>query len=242
MRCFLQICLLILLSCEVPHDRQVQINQLDSLPFSSYLEHDTTIDILSVLDSGWIDLKQLDSSFSIDIRYATMNNFVGIRMYPCGRCILKWEVGQALLRVQQELKQKGLGLKLFDCYRPWSVQKALWQKMPDARYVTRPEKGSMHNRGAAVDLTIIDESGNELDMGTAYDFFGEEAYHTFTEHDSKVMHNRALLKSLMEAAGFKPIRTEWWHYSYQEKMFPLIDYHWPCPGEDNSWEVDVKPK
>ncbi|MCB0684881.1 MAG: M15 family metallopeptidase [Saprospiraceae bacterium] len=181
---------------------------------------------------------QLDSTFRFDIRYATTNNFVGLQLYPCPRCILRSEVAAAVVEVQTKLRDMGLSLKFYDCYRPQSIQYELWQKMPDARYVTPPDRGSMHNRGGAVDLTIIDEHGDELDMGTPYDFFGQEAYHTFTGHSPTVQYNRDLLKSLMEAVGFKHIRTEWWHYSYQNTMYPLSDYHWPCPDSQRAWPVE----
>ncbi|MBK8502743.1 MAG: M15 family metallopeptidase [Saprospiraceae bacterium] len=174
----------------------------------------------------------VDSTITLDIRYATTNNFVGIRLYPCARCILRPDVAEALNGVHDLLRQQGLGLKLYDCYRPWSVQKALWDKMPDARFVTPPDKGSMHNRGTAIDVTIIDEKGDELDMGTPYDFFGEEAYHTFTDLPEKIRFNRDLLKSQMLEAGFGHIRTEWWHYSYQKRLYELSDYQWPCPKQD----------
>ena len=224
------ISLYLLSACQAPTERNVQIQDLASLPIE-LAEPDPPSFLLPPLDSGWVDLQELDSTLVIDIRYATTNNFVESKMYPCARCLLRAEVAQALLFVQRKLQVKGLGLKFYDCYRPWSVQKALWEKMPDARYVTRPEKGSMHNRGGAVDLTIIDQHGDELDMGTPYDFFGEEAYHTFTELPDSILSNRELLKSTMLEAGFHHIRTEWWHYSFQKKMYELSDYQWPCPSD-----------
>ncbi|MEM6725958.1 MAG: M15 family metallopeptidase [Bacteroidota bacterium] len=181
-------------------------------------------------DGGFIDVKLLDSTVTIDIRYATTNNFVEEVMYDCGRCLLRPEVAKAVVKLHRELIDRGLGgLKFFDCYRPRPVQQKLWDKVPDPRYVTNPAKGSMHNRGAAVDLTILDAEGNELDMGTGFDFFGKEAYHDYTDHPEIILDNRNLLKTSMEAAGFRGIRTEWWHYSYKVKGgYEISDFLWDC--------------
>lgn len=211
-----------------PEESGVALQQLNQLPLIPAPSEKALPRPLIPPDSNWLDVTSLDSTIVIDIRYATTDNFTGEVMYPCARCILRPEVARAILRVHLKLKKKGLGLKLYDCYRPRSVQETLWTKMPDARYVTPPEKGSMHNRGMAVDVTIIDEHRHELDMGTSYDFFGQEAYHTFTGHPDSVLANRELLKSLMLDAGFGHIRTEWWHYSYQRKAYDVSDYQWPC--------------
>lgn len=117
---------------------------------------------------------------------------------------------------------------MFDCYRPRPYQQRLWDKKSDPNYVTPPAQGSMHSRGAAVDLTLVDAKGVELDMGTPYDFFGEKAHTDYTKLPAKVLENRRLLREAMEAAGFKGIRTEWWHFSYRLKQYPLSDYVWPC--------------
>ena len=185
---------------------------------------------LQALPNGWVDLGMADSSLILDIRYATENNFVSKAMYNCGRCLLRSEAAEKVLQLQRELKLLGLGLKLFDCYRPSTVQQLLWEKVPDARYVTPPTKGSMHNRGVAVDLTLIDlKSGKELEMGTGYDFFGEEAYHSYTQHNLSILQNRRLLKEKMLGIDFRHIRTEWWHYSYTIGSFEISDYEWDCP-------------
>lgn len=177
----------------------------------------------------WTELRRLDPSIRNDLRYATDSNFVGEQLYECGRCFLRPEVAKAVVAAQQELQQQGLGLKMFDCYRPRPIQWKLWEKVPNPGYVADPRKGSVHNRGGAVDLTIIDEEGRPLDMGTPYDFFGRKAYHTYTGLADSVLANRRLLKNLMESHGFRSIRTEWWHYSYTKKNYPLSDMLWNCP-------------
>ena len=117
---------------------------------------------------------------------------------------------------------------MFDCYRPRPIQQKLWDKVPNPSYVTPPSRGSMHNKGAAVDLTIVDTLGQQLDMGTTFDFFGKEAHHTYTAHSDTIQANRNLLKSTMESVGFSSIRTEWWHYSYKKKSYALSDMLWDC--------------
>ena len=181
-----------------------------------------------VIPDGWVDISGYDSGIVEDIRYATDNNFVNEKLYECGRCFLRKPAAEALIKVQQKLQNKGYSLKLFDCYRPKPVQQLLWDKVPDARYVTPPDKGSMHNRGLAVDLTILDASGTELDMGTGYDHFGPEAYHGYKDFPNHVLDNRSLLRSIMNQYGFRHIKTEWWHYSLTGSKGDISDWQWDC--------------
>lgn len=150
-----------------------------------------------------------------DLRYATTNNFMKRKMYPAktDMTYLRLPAAEALKKVQEELATKGLGLKIFDAYRPYSVTVQFWELVKDERYVANPAKGSGHNRGIAVDLTIIDlKSGIELDMGTGFDNFTDTAHSNFLHPDKKVLENRKLLRSLMEKNGFKVLDTEWWHF------------------------------
>ncbi len=175
----------------------------------------------------WTELTSADG-YIIDIRYATDDNFVKEAVYPCGRCFLKPKVARSLSIIRDELKEQGFMLKLFDCYRPRPAQYKLWEKVPNPDYVANPAEGSMHNRGVAIDLTLADKSGKELDMGTPYDFFGPEAHHDYAVHSLKIQNLRTKLKSIMESHGFQHIRTEWWHYSYTLASYPLEDWQWPC--------------
>lgn len=179
-------------------------------------------------DRGFTDLAKMDASIKLDIKYATADNFTKSKIYDCPRCLLRPEAAEAVIKAHKALKKNGMGLKVFDCYRPRPYQQRLWDKVPNPDYVTPPVKGSMHSRGAAVDLTIVDANGKELDMGTAYDFFGREAHTDNYNLPQKVLTNRRLLRETMAAVGFKGIRTEWWHFSYQSKVWPLSDYVWPC--------------
>jgi D-alanyl-D-alanine dipeptidase len=178
---------------------------------------------------GFADVVALESSIRLDIRYATTNNFTKAKIYDCPRCLLRPAAAAAIVRAHEALRKQGYGgLKMFDCYRPRPYQQRLWDKVPNPDYVTPPAKGSMHSRGAAVDLTIVDRNGQELDMGTPYDFFGREAHFDYTRLSPKVLANRRLLRSTLEAVGFEGIRTEWWHFSYRGQNFPLSDFVWKC--------------
>lgn len=179
----------------------------------------------------WLELSQLDSSLLLDLKYATTDNFVEEQMYECGRCFLRPKAARQVVAIHQQLQQKGYGLKLLDCYRPRPIQQKLWDKVPNPSYVTPPKKGSMHNRGRAVDLTLTDATGRELDMGTPFDFFGPRAHHTYTQLPDSIMQRRLLLKGIMEENGFRSIRTEWWHYYFAEPGYSLEDWLWECDEE-----------
>ena len=164
-----------------------------------------------------VELRSLIPGLRYDLRYATENNFMGRLMYPRNtrHSFLRKPVADALARVQADLAEKGLALKIFDAYRPYSVSVAFWELVGDERYVANPAKGSGHNRGIAVDLTIIEKAtGNELDMGTGFDNFSDTADHDFTSLSQEVLANRKLLRETMEKFGFAPYPAEWWHYSF----------------------------
>lgn len=165
-----------------------------------------------------VELKQVVNAVVYDLKYATRDNFMQRRMYARGTNItfLRKNAALALAGVQQELNQKGYGIKVFDAYRPWSVSKSFWDLVQDERYVANPSRGSNHNRGTAVDLTIIELStGRELDMGTGFDNFTDTAHHPFKNLPPQVLHNRELLKTVMQKHGFEPYTEEWWHYTYK---------------------------
>ncbi|MEZ4988443.1 MAG: D-alanyl-D-alanine dipeptidase [Saprospiraceae bacterium] len=177
----------------------------------------------------WTEVNRIAPNIRLDIRYATANNFTGQVLYACPRCFLRPEAAQAIAAAQRELETEGLGLKMFDCYRPRDVQWKLWEIFPQPGYVADPRTGSIHNRGGAVDLTIVDSQGHELDMGTEFDFFGPRANHTFTDLPPEVLENRQKLKALMLKHGFSSIRSEWWHYNFKAQEYPLADEEWNCP-------------
>ena len=203
-------------------------NTSNKLPINAFPIEEKQAIVFDYDTSSWTNIGLLDTTIVLDLRYATANNFVKEVLYPCGRCFLRPEVALVVQQAHKILQRKGLGLKLFDCYRPKPIQEKLWEKVPNANYVTPPWKGSMHNRGAAIDLTIIDASGRALDMGTPYDYFGKEAHHTYQKHPKSVLENRRLLKKTMESVDLQAIRTEWWHYSYQKKKYVISEMQWRC--------------
>jgi len=171
-----------------------------------------------------VDMKKLDSTIILDIRYATTNNFTGKQVYDEARFFLRKEPAQKLLEVQKELVKLGLGLKIFDGYRPLSVQKKFWEIMPDERYVADPKKGSRHNRGAAVDLTLVDKNGNEIPMPTQYDDFTEKASRDYFDLPAQILINRKFLEDIMVKYGFTGFPTEWWHFDYQDwEKYDVLD-------------------
>jgi len=167
-----------------------------------------------------VDITTVDPTILVEMRYATSNNFTGQVIYPVGKCYLRRDIADHLHKVQQSLQQRGLGLKVWDCYRPFSVQEKLWAIRPDTRYVARPVEhdgipveGSKHNRGAAVDVTLVDSSGNEEPMPTDFDDFSERAHRNVLRGtNKKALRNMRILEVAMVREGFEPLPTEWWHF------------------------------
>jgi len=179
--------------------------------------------------SDFVRLKDLSPDFVYELKYATPDNFLKQAVYDCGECYLRKSTAEALVKANEAFKQLGYRIKLFDCYRPLSVQKKMWKILPGTHYVANPAKGSKHNRGAAVDLTLVDAQGGELNMGTPFDFFGKEAHHTYTQHSKEVLENRKLLKETLDKFNFKSIYSEWWHYEYRPEMQSKVEnFEWQC--------------
>jgi D-alanyl-D-alanine dipeptidase len=171
-----------------------------------------------------IDITRINKNIVLDIKYASKDNFLKEAVYPEARCFLVPEAALKLDSIQTDLEKMGLGLKIFDGYRPFSVTEKMWEILPDNRYVANPKNGSRHNRGAAVDLTLIDSTGQELQMPTAFDDFTEKAAHAYRDLPEDIIKNRALLKNIMEKYGFSAIKSEWWHYDLKNyKQYPILD-------------------
>ncbi len=188
-----------------------------------------TSDIERVDDSTFVNIKDFNGNFVLDMKYATTDNFLKTKVYDCASCYLRFKTVKSLIAANNEFKLKGYSIKIFDCYRPLDVQKKMWQLVPDANYVADPKKGSIHNRGGAVDITLIDTNGNELDMGTAFDFFGPEASHNYEKVSNEVKRNRAFLKEIMLKNNFKSFDSEWWHYNLVDSQKDAIaNFKWNC--------------
>lgn len=169
--------------------------------------------------AGFVEPVTLDRTLVLDIRYATADNFTHRAVYPSARCFLRADVARRLLAAQKELRRQGLGLKIYDCYRPFRVQEAFWKLVPDENYVARPERtngritaGSKHNRGAAVDVGLVDAKGRDVPLPTGFDDFTAKAHRDYRDAPPEALENRAILEQAMAAQGFEPLPSEWWHF------------------------------
>ncbi|HET7433376.1 MAG TPA: M15 family metallopeptidase [Thermoanaerobaculia bacterium] len=174
-------------------------------------------------DKQLVDLATL--GIPLDIRYATTNNFMHQTLYPSARAFLRAPAARALAAVERDLAAQGLGLKVFDAYRPYSITKMMWEPIKNPDFVADPAKGSRHNRGAAVDLTLISlKTGEELVMPTPYDDFTNRARQDFNDLTPEQLANRAKLREAMERHGFVPLPSEWWHFDFAGwERFELMD-------------------
>ncbi|TKC00643.1 M15 family metallopeptidase [Pedobacter cryophilus] len=166
-------------------------------------------------------------TIKLDIKYATKDNFSGIAVYHQAKAYARKPVIDALRKIQKELNQQGLGLKIFDAYRPYAVTVKFWKLTPIDKkdYVANPNKGSRHNRGCAVDLTIINlKTGVELKMPTPYDSFTKEAAADYENIPPEEKKNRDFLINMMKQNGFNVIKSEWWHFDFKGwENYPLMD-------------------
>ena len=191
-------------------------------------------------EQGLVNIQEIDADILVDLKYSTMDNFVGKDVYGCiTNCYLQKRPAQMLSDANDLLQQKNANYRLlvYDGGRPLSIQKILWNSLTQyspkqrATYVANPAQGSIHNYGSAVDLTIATSDGTPLDMGTKYDFFGELAYPKKESYFLKIgkltkqqIANRQLLRSVMKAAGYMPIEYEWWHFNAMSRQTAKATY------------------
>ncbi|MBV9924996.1 MAG: M15 family metallopeptidase [Acidobacteria bacterium] len=174
-----------------------------------------------------VELIKLDRTIKLDIRYATANNFTGRPVYTEARAFLQRPAAAALVRAGRRLRMKGYGLAVFDGYRPWSVTKIFWDITPadKKQFVADPAKGSRHNRGCAVDLTLYNlKTGREVSMPGEYDEMSEHSHINYAGGTPEQRRLRDLLRAAMEAEGFTPYEPEWWHYDFKDwRQYPILD-------------------
>ncbi|HEX3102264.1 MAG TPA: M15 family metallopeptidase [Pyrinomonadaceae bacterium] len=174
-----------------------------------------------------IELTKLDTSIKLDIRYATADNFVGRPVYPEARAFLQRPAAEALVRVHKLLKKEGLGVLIFDGYRPWAITKLFWEAVPQdkRKYVADPAKGSKHNRGCAIDMSIYDlKTGKEIPMPSGFDEFTDRASPDYKGGTDQERANRDKLRRMMEAEGFIVNVNEWWHFDYKDwEQYAIYD-------------------
>jgi zinc D-Ala-D-Ala dipeptidase len=172
-----------------------------------------------------VDLAEFIPGLVLDIRYATENNFTSEKIYNLAKAYARKPVAESLKKVQTELNKKGLGIKIFDAYRPYKATVKFYEVYHDTTYVASPYRGSRHNRGCALDLTVINlKTGEELRMPTGYDSFRKEAWPSTPVKDPEIRANRAMLIEVMERNGFKVNSSEWWHYDFKGwKNYEVLD-------------------
>lgn len=164
------------------------------------------------------------SDLIFDLRYATSNNFTKKILYKSKNCFLHKIAFEHLCIAQKIAKKIGLKLKIFDAYRPVYVQKKLWEILPDSKFIAPPKKGSPHSRGVAIDLTLVNKKGKELNMGTEFDEFSRLSYHGCLDISKESYENRLLLLGIMTDSGWDFFRNEWWHYQlFNSRKFPIIE-------------------
>jgi D-alanyl-D-alanine dipeptidase len=176
-------------------------------------------------DKELVNVQTIEPSIVTDVRYATTNNFMHEQLYPIAKVFLRGPAADALAKAQHELAQSGLGLKVFDGYRPYRVTKRMWEPIKNPDFVADPAKGSRHNRGAAVDVTLIElATGRELPMPTPYDDFTARARQDFADVTPEVRANRERLRDVLTRNGFEPLPSEWWHFDFRGwERFELMD-------------------
>jgi zinc D-Ala-D-Ala dipeptidase len=174
-----------------------------------------------------VELIKLEPTIKLDIRYATSNNFVGRPLYNEARAFLQRPAAQALQRAHQKLRKQGYGLLIFDGYRPWAITKLFWDVTPPNlhNFVADPKKGSKHNRGCAVDLSLFDlQTGKEIEMPGAYDEMTERSYPNYKGGTAEQRKSRDILRAAMESEGFTVNEYEWWHFDYKDwRQYPILN-------------------
>ena len=200
---------------------------------STYLDSNKTAVLLDITkeadENSFVNLKNYSNDFVFDMKYATDDNFLKEKVYPCEECYLRVKTIKSLVIANKTFIEKGYKIKLFDCYRPLAIQKKMWKIVPDANFVANPKKGSIHNRGGAVDITLVDSLGVELNMGTKFDFFGIEASHNYSDLSEEILNNRKLLKEIMLLNNFQSFDSEWWHYNLDgSKKDKVENLKWRC--------------
>lgn len=166
-------------------------------------------------DKELVDLEKFIPGIVLDIRYATTNNFTGEKIYHLAKAYARKPVAEAVKKAQAELVKQGLGIKIFDAYRPYSATVKFYEVYKDTTYVASPYRGSRHNRGCAIDMTIVNlKTGEELPMPTEYDSFKKEAWPSTSVKDPVIRKNRQLIIDVMQKYGFKVNGSEWWHFDF----------------------------
>lgn len=187
-------------------------------------------------DDVFVDVQEYIPDIHVELRYATVNNFVGEVIYDSTAVYLRYGTVAKLMEIQQALRLQGLSLKIWDAFRPASAQHKLWTAKPDPEFVANPQTGySNHTRGNTVDVTIVDKDGNELEMPSDFDDFSEKADRDYSDCTTEAAKNAQMLENLMTEYGFTGYESEWWHFADTES-YPVDEYF--DPSEISTWYAD----
>ena len=219
----------ILYGCSEPKQDTFYIDPVKEISELRNISLNSPTPKLDSIDShlNLVDLKKIDNKLKLDIRYASENNFMRSKFYNSSRAFLNSEAAQNLLNAHRELEKKGYGIVIFDAYRPWYVTKMFWEGTPEAlkHFVADPEKGSVHNRGCAIDIGLYDMiTGKNIDMISGYDEFTERAYPNYNGGEKSKRDIRDLLISTMEKNNFSVYEYEWWHFNYKNCNSGILNY------------------
>lgn len=232
---FVIILFLILTSCrkEMQEPKELlpikEVEVIEQIKSAPIIKEEKLLNIKDYNDTTFVKLDWFSKDFIYDMKYATEDNFLKEKVYDCAECYLRAKTIKALIEVNKELLKQGYKIKLFDCYRPLDIQKKMWKIVPHTNYVANPIKGSVHNRGGAVDLTLVDLKGEEINMGTSFDFFGLEAHHDYKKLAPEIIIHRKLLKKIMLRHNFRSINSEWWHYNLKGATnYKVSNFRWEC--------------
>lgn len=185
------------------------------------------VSIADSLSADWSEIR-FDTDVINRMAYADTANFMHQKVYPCARCLLRPEVAKALDKAHEIAVEKGVRLVIFDCYRPYPIQYKMYEIVNNPKYVAKPGKGSNHNRGQAIDISLADMDGNLLDMGGGFDDFSEVSHPGYKGISKQAKANRKLLAKIMTRAGFSIYPYEWWHFDYKQQRYETSEYIWEC--------------
>jgi zinc D-Ala-D-Ala dipeptidase len=180
------------------------------------------------LVTEWKQVFPAKGKIIVKMPYATKENFTKEAIYPCPICLLRPEAYSGLMQAVKGANEQGLQLIMYDCYRPKQLQIKMYNIVKNEDYVALPTKGSMHNKGLAVDISLANQNGIELDMGTPFDEFTPKANYAYSRLTPSQKTNRALLRKIMVDAGFTPYEKEWWHFNFRKVSYPAADTVWNC--------------
>lgn len=212
-----------LMSCNLSQEKKILYQKSDSLTQS--IEKPSKNDTLK---EDFVKMNFDSLGLINKMAYATEKNFTKQKIYPCAECYLRNEVAKALIKANEIAKKQNLKIVIYDCYRPLSIQKRMYDIVKNTNYVAHPSKGSKHNKGCAVDVGLADFENNLLNMGTEFDDFSENSHYSNTAFNSEERRNRKILRKLMIEAKFLPYDKEWWHFNFINSNYQNSDFQWKC--------------